>query len=118
MSTQAICLTWSVLVERIEEVLKDCPEPFSQVVLSHPAVLQKLISSVLVQLPDCHLARNPGTICFSSQENLQVDDLIRQSLFQVVQRNPDWIACQNSSHSIIKLEVQFTCPTMLTTKQT
>ena len=103
MSTKTVCLTWSTLVKKIEEALEDCPEPFAQVAFSNSKVLQRLMAKVLAQLPGCYLAKNPGTVCFLLQEKQYVDELIRQSLFQLFQL--EWKADQKLTNLGINLEL-------------
>lgn len=101
MLSKLINLTLILVIQEIEEVLKDYPEYPYQIALSVHELRNKLILHVLEQLPNYYTiledsqqmpALDPLFLYSSPQEQEQVRRIIRQSIGNVLRENAGLIS--------------------------
>lgn len=100
MLSKLINLTLILIIQEIEEVLKDYPEHPYKVALSVPELRNKLILNVLKQLPNYYTiledsqdmpALDPLFLYSSPQEQEQVRRVIHQSINDILRENENLI---------------------------
>lgn len=101
MFAKIINLTLLLVIQEIEEVLKDYPEHPYQVAFSVPELRNKLTLHVLNQLPNDYIMLEDAEelpvdarfLYASKQEQVRLENLIRRSIVNLVRENADSISC-------------------------
>ncbi len=99
MLPKFINLTLLLVIHEIERLLKEYPEQPYQVAFSSEELRQKLVLNVLNQLPnyyiileeDKELPKDPTCLYNSFEEQVLMEDLIRQSIVHLLEENADYI---------------------------
>jgi hypothetical protein len=88
----------SFIVQEIEDVLKDYPHYPYQTAFSMGELRQKLVDRVFHRLSEQETAyqppespQNPTILSHSLEGRVRLTNLIRDSIFYVLQENADWI---------------------------
>lgn len=94
MSEKLINLTCYLVIQEIEDILKEYPENPYQAIFTHPVWRQTLTNHVLSQVPNHYytimdeseeLPKNAKFLYSSKEEQIFLETLIRKSIIQVVQ---------------------------------
>lgn len=112
MTKTIINLALPVVVQEVENVLDTYPNHPYQQAFSAPDLRQKLISYVLCRIPSCYAvvenSQQPvidrKSLCFSLEQDLQVEALIRRGIQQIVQEDSEWV----ERHIPKEVEPEFT----------
>lgn len=96
MPSRVINLSLNLAIEEIETVLAEYPVSTYQTTFSDPRWRHKLIERILSQFPSyCTILEegqapleNPRYLYRSSEEQAYFQDLIRQSIANLIQENP------------------------------
>ncbi|MGB3207364.1 MAG: hypothetical protein WBB28_20450 [Crinalium sp.] len=99
MAYEIINLTLPLVMQEIEDTLKEYAEFPYQVAFSLPKMRQKLVAHVLSQIPNkFSIVEDFGEapIEYNSlytplQERLHTEEIIRQSIIDIVKENFEWI---------------------------
>lgn len=100
MAYEIINLTLPIVLQEIEYTLKDYAEFPYQVAFSLPKIRQKLVAHVLSQIPNkftlvedlVELPIEYNFLYLPLQERLHTEEIIRQSIINIVQENFEWIS--------------------------
>jgi hypothetical protein len=100
MFAKIINLTLLLVIQEIEEVLKDYPEHPYQIAFSVPELRNKLTLHVLNQLPNYYtiledaeeLPVDARFLYASKQEQVRLENLIRRSIVNLFRENADSIS--------------------------
>jgi hypothetical protein len=100
MSQEIINLTLLLVNQEFEDIIKEYPvEPY-QLAFCVPELRRRLINRILNQTPNYYTLledrqsppEDPRLLYSSSEEELRMKNLIRQSIVDILQENADWVA--------------------------
>jgi site-specific recombinase XerD len=100
MFPKLINLTLMLVIQEIEDILKEYPEHPYQVAFSNQELRQQLILRLLSQIPNYYalvedareVPEDPRCLYGSSEEKTIMEILIRQSIAHLLKQNPNWMS--------------------------